>query len=156
MSNAYLGDNGQTPLVVYTTPAADDFSLDAITFVLHCNGTASEHHAQVRVEDNSGVITMVCKDWNVAPDGASIRYTFGIGLIPSACTVVDGEAVEHDLVNTVLSPKSVVIVSSVDESGAAIPFDEISACILYGDAFPVRATVPSNQPIYFMPGSQVA
>ena len=155
MANAYRGDNGDTPLTVYTTPAEGEFALDSITFLLTCGGTATEHHARVTYIDSAGEIVGVLKDWNVAPDGATIRYTFGIGLISSACTVVDGETVEHDLTNTVLDAKTQVIVSSVDEAGNDIAGDSISACFLYATHLGLSAA-QTAQPIYFMPGSAVA
>lgn len=155
MAVAYSGDNGATPLTVYTTPAEGEFALDSITFFLHCGGTAAEHHARVTYIDASGEIVGVLKDWNVAPDGATIRYTFGIGLISSACTVVDGETVEHDLTNTVLDSNTQIVLSSVDESGTDISGDSISACFLYATQLRV-ASQQTKQPIYFMPGSQVA
>jgi hypothetical protein len=105
------------------------------------------------------VTAAVYKDWNVAADGASIRYTFGIGLISSACTVADGEAVEHDLTNTILSPNTEIIVTSVDETGAAIGGDNITSCILYATQLTPDTTLDptpaSREPIYFMPGSAV-
>lgn len=155
MADAYLGNNGACPLTVYTTPAAGEFALDSITFFLHCDGTAAEHHPRVTYIDSSGVIAGVLKDWNVAPDGATVRYTFGIGLISSACTVVDGETVEHDLTNTVLAAKTEIVVSSVDEAGSDISGDNITACVLYGTQFR-RSSAQAAQPIYFMPGSAVA
>lgn len=155
MAVAYRGDNGATPLTVYTTPAAGEFALDSITFFLHCDGTATGHHPRVTYRDASSEIVGVLKDWNVAPDGATIRYTFAIGLISSACTVVDGETVEHDLTNTILDANTDIIVSSVDESGTDISGDRISDCFLYGTQI-VATSSKSAEPIYFMPGSAVA
>lgn len=156
MATAVLGDNGALPLTVYTTPAAGEYGLDAVTFRLQCAGTAAEHHAVVEYIDNSGEVAAVHKDWNVAADGAEIRYTFGIGLISSACTIVDGEQVEHDLVNTVVAPKTKIRVRSVDESGTDISGDTITQCILYGTQLGGVSASPTNEPIYFMPGSQAA
>lgn len=155
MANAYLGDNGDLPLTVYTTPAAGEYALDAVTFLLHCDGTAAEHHPVVEYIDSSGEVAAVHKDWNVAPDGAQVRYTFGINLISSACTIVDGEQVEHDLLNTVLTAKTKIQLRSVDESGTDIAGDNITQCILYGTQLGASSS-STAEPIYFMPGSAVA
>lgn len=155
MANAYLGANGSLPRTVYTAPAAGEFALDSVTFLLHCDGTAAEHHPVVEFIDNSGVVAAVHKDWNVAPDGAQVRYTFGINLISSACTVIDGEQVEHDLLNTVLTAKTDIRLRSVDEGGNDISGDNITQCILYGTQLG-SAVTSASEPIYFMPGSAVA
>lgn len=156
MASAVLGDNGQLPLTAYTTPAAGEYALDAVTFRLHCDGTAAEHHAVVEYIDNSGEVVAVHKDWNVASDGATIRYTFGIGLISSACTITDGEQVEHDLTDTIVAAKTDIRIRAVDEGGTDIPGDNIAQCILYGTPLGGVSHAPSNEPIYFMPGSRAA
>lgn len=157
MANAYKGSPGTVPRLVYTTPPDKDFALDSVTFDLHCSGSAAEHHAVVTYVDNSGLTAQVHKDWNVAADGAVIRYTFGIGLISSACTIVSGETVEHDLTNTVLSPNTLVEITSVDESGNLIAGDTVQNVVLYatqlGTDITLDPTPQARQPIYFMPGS---
>lgn len=156
MANAYRGDPGNLPRTVYTTPPAQDFALDSITFLLHCAGTATEHHAVIEYVDSSGVVVGSFMDWNIALDGATIRYTFGIGLIPSACDLTDGWTVEHDLPNTILDASTEIKIRSVDETGAAIAGDNVTAVIMYatqlasatsGDVVPT-----AREPIYFMPG----
>lgn len=156
MAHAYLGDNGSLPLTVYTTPAAGEYALDSVTFRLQCGGTAAEHHPVVEFIDNSGVTVAVHRDMNVAADGFDLRYTFGINLISSACTALDNDQIEHDLLNTVLTPKTKIHVRSVDETGTDISGDTITQCVLYGDQLGGVQSAPSNEPIYFMPGSAVA
>lgn len=159
MANAYKGSPGNVPQLIYTTPPDKDFALDSITFVLHCDGVAAEHHAVVEYVDNSGLTAAVLKDWNVAPDAAAIRYTFGIGLISSACTVADGEAVEHDLTNTILSPSTEIVVTSVDAAGNVIAGDNVQSVVLYatqlGTDITLDPTPAVKEPIYFMPGAQL-
>jgi hypothetical protein len=156
MANAYLGDNGALPLTVYTTPAAGEYALDSVTFRLQCGGTATEHHPVVEFIDNSGETVAVHRDMNVAADGFELRYTFGINLIPSACTALDGDQIEHDLLSTVLDGKTKIRVRSVDETGTDIPGDTITQCILYGTQLGGVAVAAAKEPIYFMPGSAVA
>jgi hypothetical protein len=156
MATAVLGANGPLPLTIYTTPAAGEYALDSVTFGLQCDGSATEHHAVVEYIDNSGEVVAVHRDMNVAADGFTLRYTFGLNLIPSACTALDGDQIEHDLLNTVLTAKTDIRVRSVDETGTDILGDTITQCILYGTQLGGAQAAPSNEPIYFMPGSAVA
>ena len=147
-------DIGNGNGVVYTLRASDEFRLDAIAFTLKTDATVANRFPEVILLDDAGLQVARVPDWNDCPASVTVRYTFGVDLVPFSCAVNDGGAVQNSLPDTQLGPRYQVQVRSVGNTGAVFTGDTITDVVLaVTDAEPnVAADLGGGAPFMFVPG----
>jgi hypothetical protein len=147
MAQAFSGASGSGSVVVYTVPRDQTLRLALLTFTLTTDATAGVHSALVTLYDAQlSAITARIWDWNEGGASMTLYYTYGIGLRPFNCTVTTGMMIPNNLPETDLAPQTRITVSAVNDAGATIAGDAISAVALYGDLYGVDAAAATPMP----------
>jgi hypothetical protein len=96
----------------------------------------------------SGLVTARIWDWNEGGPSMTLYYTYGIGLRPFNCAVTTGMMIPNNLPDTSLGPQTPITVAAVNDAGATIAGDAISAVSLYGELLAIAGEDSSADPPY--------
>ncbi len=154
MARTIHGKDGAGNVVVYDLLATDEFRLDTISFTLVTSAVVGNRSLEVLLYDDAQAILARVPDWNDCVASITVRYTFGVGLVPSFCVANDGGAVQNDLPDTRLGPGYAIEVRSVGSTGAVFSGDRIRAVVLSVTDFAapsIESVVPPYTPLEIMP-----
>lgn len=148
MPRAINGKGGQGEVVVYTLSPHEAFQLQTVTFKLAVGaGGDSTPEVLLRTQDGSTIARI--PDWNDIPAGATVTYTFGVGLTPFCGVTSDGQSVQNDLPLTALTEGCTVAIRSVDSTGVVVAGDVVSRVLLWvEDQTPQGAGLAVEVPPY--------
>lgn len=147
MSVGVYGPNGLGTTIAYTVPKGRMVTVQTLAFTVLADGTAGVHRVRVRYIDDAGSRVVALDDLNESAPGLTTHYSYGLGLNASACTTVDGLAVTDALPWTQIKDGAYIRITAIDDNGAQISGDAISAIVLQiedlgADAGPDNAPMP--------------
>lgn len=155
MARPINGLTGEGSLTVYTLAPTELLALDSISFVVTASAAGVTHFAEVILLTQDGSTIARVPDRLDVADGATVTYTFGVGLTPSCGLVNSGLAVQNDLPVTELTHGCSVVVQVVDPTGSVIAADTITNVLLWVRDVTDSLTaedIGAGNPFMFVPG----
>lgn len=146
MAEPTRGESGSGFVQTYETTRGRWYRLELLTFTIVSDATAGVHTVRVRLTDPALGTIALLPDLNEAGPSMTIRYTYGVGLSASACTITDGMTVEDALPDTILRPETLITIEPVDSTGAEIPGDAVGNVILFLQSAPASGDEADREP----------
>lgn len=156
MSDPVAGLEGSGQVIVYTSPLAQAFVLEAISFQVDTDATAGVHTVLVELVDRSVGVVFSCLDRNAAGPSQSNRYSYALGGTSSSCPVPGGWALVGPLPWTTLQPEASVVLTAVDDTGTLIAgdaFTDVNLMASFVEAVGPADPFGAASPTMFVPAS---
>lgn len=131
MSTPISGQGGTGEVLLHTFGQGGPVRLELVTFTIVTDATVGVHTCRLLLIDPGAGVIYRGDDLNEAPPSSTIFYTYGIGLIPSACTLTAGMAARDDLPDTKLQPGTSVELHCINGAGVTIANDQVQDVVLF-------------------------